>query len=79
MISEVFTMRDRLRLAMQGASAVRIAQFDCDAMINAVFEMLRHPTAEMLAAGEKAQEASGPIYDYHTDRIWDAMIGEARK
>ena len=64
---------------MQSAAAIKISHFDADAMISAMFEVLRNPTAEMLAAGEKAQADSGPIYDYNTTDIWDAMLGEARK
>ena len=74
-----FSMRDRMRLAMQGVAAVKIAHFDADAMISAMLEMLRFPTPEMIAAGEKAQEASMPIYDYHTADIWAAMLAEAKK
>lgn len=75
--SDAFTMRDRMRLAIQGAA--KIAHFDADAMISSIFEMLRFPTPEMIAAGEWAQADSWPIYDYHTDRIWEAMLAEARK
>ena len=67
-----FTMRDRMRLAMQGVAAVKIAHFDADAMISAMLEMLRFPTPEMIAAGEKAQ-------DYKTADIWAAMLAEAKK
>ena len=48
-------MRDQIRIAMQSAAAIKISHFDADAMISAMFEVLRNPTAEMLAAGEKAQ------------------------
>lgn len=72
-------MRDRIRLAMMGVSAVKIAHFDADAMISAMFEMLRFPTVEMTAAGEKAQADSGPIYGCNTADIWDAMLSEAKK
>jgi hypothetical protein len=74
-----FTMRDRMRLAMQGVAAVKISHFDADAMISAIFEMLRVPTPEMISAGEKAQQASMPIYDYNTADIWAAMLAEAKK
>ena len=65
-------MRDRMRPAMQGVAAVKIAHFDADAMISAMLEMLRFPTPEMIAAGEKAQLDSGPIYDTNADDIWNA-------
>jgi hypothetical protein len=44
-----------------------------------VAEFLREPTEAMVRAGENQQREFGPIYGYHTDRIWRAMIDEVLK
>ncbi len=56
--------------------AVNDDAFDRADVLNAlgVLAAIRDASPEMIKAGEIARRRSGPIYDYHTLDIWQAMI-----